>query len=205
MLELPLADISGVSDVLWQHYHRCPERGNSPVPPRRKPGRERRACNQCAQSKLKCDLEMPCETCLSRGLSCTYSRLESDRRPDQTIIPESAGAHYNVNHSSLSTDPSISSNNLQQAYTEPITESLAGYSWPTNWSSFQTDVNESQNEMSRASPQFQFQAPGDLNLEQMDTGGGSSSQALEGPLWATRSFPEGFEDTRPDGRDQREP
>ncbi|KIW64477.1 hypothetical protein, variant [Phialophora macrospora] len=34
-----------------------------------------RACDSCARLKLGCDLDCPCETCLSYGLECTYSRI----------------------------------------------------------------------------------------------------------------------------------
>lgn len=46
-----------------------------PVPPQRRPGRERRSPDQCAQTKLKCDLDEPCETCHSQRITCTYVRL----------------------------------------------------------------------------------------------------------------------------------
>jgi hypothetical protein len=41
-----------------------------------------RACDSCARLKLGCDLDCPCETCLSYGLECTYSRVSQQPQAD---------------------------------------------------------------------------------------------------------------------------
>ena len=36
--------------------------------------RNKRACDQCAKSKLKCDFQVPCERCRNRSIVCEISR-----------------------------------------------------------------------------------------------------------------------------------
>lgn len=70
-------------DVLRRHYINCPSRGPQPIPGRLKKGKKTRACDSCARLKLGCDLDCPCETCLSYGLECTYTRLEQQHQQHQ--------------------------------------------------------------------------------------------------------------------------
>lgn len=63
------------SDVLRRHYKTCPSRGNRPIPGPLKKGKQRRACDSCAVSKLSCDLENPCESCLVNNNKCSYVRI----------------------------------------------------------------------------------------------------------------------------------
>ncbi|KAK7428473.1 hypothetical protein QQZ08_005092 [Neonectria magnoliae] len=69
------------NDSAQRHFHTCPKRDGRPIPPRPKRGRGRKACDNCAQLKIACDSEAPCEGCLNRGTNCSYERLGSHRAP----------------------------------------------------------------------------------------------------------------------------
>lgn len=53
-----------------------------------KPGRRRKACDNCAKNRIVCNGGLSCNSCRSRGTDCSYTRLEahpglqSDSRPD---------------------------------------------------------------------------------------------------------------------------
>ncbi|KAE8141313.1 hypothetical protein BDV38DRAFT_296828 [Aspergillus pseudotamarii] len=61
-------------DVLRRHFRSCKRIGSNPTPSKGKKGRKRKACDACVESRTQCDGELPCETCLQRGLKCTLSR-----------------------------------------------------------------------------------------------------------------------------------
>ncbi|KAI1608225.1 hypothetical protein EDD37DRAFT_186904 [Exophiala viscosa] len=83
------------SDVLRRHYIRCSSRGQQPIPERLKKGKKSTACDACARSKLRCDLECPCETCLAHGYECTYVRVS--HLPGQQIPLQNASvADYGI-------------------------------------------------------------------------------------------------------------
>jgi hypothetical protein len=50
--------------------------------------RSERACNACKSSKIRCDSQMPCETCVRRKRPqyCTYTHVDRRRRCHQNIV-----------------------------------------------------------------------------------------------------------------------
>lgn len=69
-----------ISDALRRHYQSCsPLRGQvKPTPT--KPGRRRKACDTCANSRIICDGRTPCAACQRSDKPCSYRRLETQRR-----------------------------------------------------------------------------------------------------------------------------
>ena len=70
-----------ISDVLARHIRQCPkamEKGktitNLLSHARHKQTRSKKACNRCAESKLKCDTHNPCRNCEIKSCSCQYTR-----------------------------------------------------------------------------------------------------------------------------------
>jgi hypothetical protein len=51
----------GDRDVLRRHYMSCTARGFNPVPQYHKSGPKRSACDNCAESKIACNAEDPCD------------------------------------------------------------------------------------------------------------------------------------------------
>ena len=70
--------LTGTSDVLAQHQRKCEItlQSQEAVRPREcgKQMRTRRACDQCAQSRAKCDSKDPCGRCRSRSFACSHTR-----------------------------------------------------------------------------------------------------------------------------------
>lgn len=64
-----------LSDVLLRHSRTCKQKATQSVPPGQKPGRKRKACDQCALGRVACDGDAPCESCLFKGLDCSYGRV----------------------------------------------------------------------------------------------------------------------------------
>ncbi|PYH62019.1 Zn(II)2Cys6 transcription factor [Aspergillus niger CBS 101883] len=81
-------------DVLRRHLQKCGQKGDYQPPTQRKPGRKRKSCNTCATARVFCDGELPCETCLHKGLDCSFSRMheQSPRssQPSQNPTPQLA-------------------------------------------------------------------------------------------------------------------
>lgn len=75
--------LSGTSDVLAQHQRKCETtlQSQETVRPKEsgKQMRTRRACDQCAQSKAKCDSKEPCGRCRSRSFACSHTRKAPHR------------------------------------------------------------------------------------------------------------------------------
>ncbi|CAH0024740.1 unnamed protein product [Clonostachys rhizophaga] len=46
--------------------------------PTAKRGKKSKACDRCSQSKVSCDLELPCSRCRAGSMPCSYSRAETD-------------------------------------------------------------------------------------------------------------------------------
>lgn len=86
------------SDVLRRHSRTCKHKDTRVVLSQPTRGRKRKACDSCAQSRMVCDGELPCETCLARKLDCSFNRMqqaitsctssqeESDSRPQRITI-----------------------------------------------------------------------------------------------------------------------
>ncbi|TVY68415.1 Zinc finger protein 347 [Fusarium oxysporum f. sp. cubense] len=74
------------ADSARRHAKQCDQRAGRPIPTDVKRGRGPKACDRCALSKLACDTDEPCETCLSRGWRCSYDRVEGvlDARSNPT-------------------------------------------------------------------------------------------------------------------------
>ncbi|TEB23014.1 hypothetical protein FA13DRAFT_1463209 [Coprinellus micaceus] len=79
------------SDLLTRHKRTCGDLRNS--------NRSRRkSCQACAESKVKCDLQLPCSKCIARGRECTFindpemsrSRRASRRGRSVSESPQSA-------------------------------------------------------------------------------------------------------------------
>lgn len=94
-------------DVLRRHYKTCPRRGLAPIPTPLKKGKRRRACDGCVVSKLSCDSEQPCESCLSRGKLCTYVKLLEESpevvRQDRVSISDLSTGDFDQHVSSALT------------------------------------------------------------------------------------------------------
>jgi hypothetical protein len=62
-------------DAARRHAKRCPKREGRILFDRKR-GRQARSCDQCSRVKVHCNPrnEGPCERCIPRGLSCTFSR-----------------------------------------------------------------------------------------------------------------------------------
>ncbi len=82
-------DLPRRRDVLRRHYLRCSARGQNPIPGKLKKGKKSTACDGCARLKAGCDRECPCETCLSYGITCTYTRVQQGSEKQQQQPPQS--------------------------------------------------------------------------------------------------------------------
>ncbi|RAK98768.1 Zn(II)2Cys6 transcription factor domain-containing protein [Aspergillus ibericus CBS 121593] len=69
------------SDVLRRHFQTCKQKGDCPAPGQAEPGRRRTACNACVEARLFCDGEYPCETCLHRGIHCSFTHIQEPSGP----------------------------------------------------------------------------------------------------------------------------
>ncbi|PYH43077.1 Zn(II)2Cys6 transcription factor domain-containing protein [Aspergillus saccharolyticus JOP 1030-1] len=67
-------------DVLRRHLTTCKQRGSHQPLSQSTPGRKRKACDACAEARSYCDGDYPCETCLQRGLQCTFARIHGQPR-----------------------------------------------------------------------------------------------------------------------------
>ena len=67
-----------LSDVLAQHLRRCENHLNFPIESSERSPQQRRrtkkACDQCAKSKSKCDFQDPCSRCSGQLVECQYTR-----------------------------------------------------------------------------------------------------------------------------------
>lgn len=75
------------SDSLLRHCRACPSRGSRPMPAGRKRGPGPKACDPCAQAKLACDGDNPCEGCLLRRVSCSWQRVDKAAAPELNLSP----------------------------------------------------------------------------------------------------------------------
>ncbi|OJD30195.1 nadh-ubiquinone oxidoreductase kda mitochondrial [Diplodia corticola] len=88
------------SDVARRHIKTCPAKGNRPMPPQKTRGGTRRACDNCARSKIACDRSPICSPCRRSNLNCSYIRIHSATRlpppptPSPTVINGSASASF---------------------------------------------------------------------------------------------------------------
>lgn len=64
------------SDALRRHYQSCSRIGIQPKPGPNRPGRRRKACDNCAKNRITCDGNALCAACKNLGISCSYRRLE---------------------------------------------------------------------------------------------------------------------------------
>lgn len=65
------------SDTLLRHLRTCQEakrNSNNLHPDPGRQSRSKKACNRCAQSRLKCDGQVPCQRCKEKSLPCEYTR-----------------------------------------------------------------------------------------------------------------------------------
>ena len=64
-------------DVLVRHFRTCVD-GQKALerigPVSEKQSRTKRACNQCAKTKMRCDSQDPCSNCSQKYMRCEYSR-----------------------------------------------------------------------------------------------------------------------------------
>ncbi|GME49554.1 nadh-ubiquinone oxidoreductase kda mitochondrial [Neofusicoccum parvum] len=73
------------SDVARRHTKTCARKENQPVPPEKRRGKTRQACDNCARSKIACDRAFKCANCRKHALNCSYARLDN-------AVPTSAPA-----------------------------------------------------------------------------------------------------------------
>lgn len=116
------------SDALRRHYERCPCRHARAIPKKQRPGRRKHACDQCTKSKLVCDADYPCETCLFQGRECT--REWQIARPDTGEInampcDEQDFGEASKSHTADSASGSKEVFNFLLKYTTPVTRSLS--------------------------------------------------------------------------------
>lgn len=69
-----------ISDALRRHYQSCSQLRGQLKPTLSKPGRPRKACDSCANSRIVCDGGTPCAMCQQSNNPCSYRRLETQRR-----------------------------------------------------------------------------------------------------------------------------
>lgn len=87
-----------ISDALRRHYQSCSRLRGQLRPTPSKPGRRRKACDNCANSRIVCDGRTPCATCQQSDKPCSYRRLETQRRTahqegvDISTLPTSSQA-----------------------------------------------------------------------------------------------------------------
>ncbi|EKG11002.1 hypothetical protein MPH_12005 [Macrophomina phaseolina MS6] len=70
------------SDVARRHVKACAIKQNRPLPPQRRRGTPRQACDNCARAKIACDRSPVCSSCRSHSLTCSYNRIN---RPDSAF------------------------------------------------------------------------------------------------------------------------
>ena len=66
-----------VSDVLLRHIRTCEQAQQTsdlPHPGSEKQSRSKKACNRCAEAKVRCNALQPCQRCEKKSLSCEYTR-----------------------------------------------------------------------------------------------------------------------------------
>ncbi|KAH8819775.1 hypothetical protein F5884DRAFT_849078 [Xylogone sp. PMI_703] len=95
------------SDVLRDHFQRCDRRGNSAIPAQEERGRKRHACDRCARSKVRCDLETPCKRCRDVGRICVKSRVRgspssTDSNPSDITNSDRSSISFLLNYSNES-------------------------------------------------------------------------------------------------------
>jgi hypothetical protein len=64
------------SDLLKAHYRDCPQRGDRTIPEPARQGRRSHACDPCTGAKLGCDGNSPCTRCSTKGIECSFARLQ---------------------------------------------------------------------------------------------------------------------------------
>ncbi|KAL4888609.1 hypothetical protein BDV59DRAFT_196337 [Aspergillus ambiguus] len=67
-----------MDDILLRHSRTCKQKGSLPLSPG-KPGRKRKACHGCSRGRLACDGDLPCESCLLKGLQCSYTNAQQHK------------------------------------------------------------------------------------------------------------------------------
>ncbi|CAI7598944.1 unnamed protein product [Penicillium pancosmium] len=79
-----------------------------------KPGRRRKACDNCAKNRIVCDGGLSCHSCRSRGTHCSYTRLEahpsspSESRPDTCRVSTRSQTNRNVDNKPEFPQPKLS-------------------------------------------------------------------------------------------------
>ncbi|KAI1392463.1 uncharacterized protein F4822DRAFT_129948 [Hypoxylon trugodes] len=74
-------------DVARRHLRSCVKDDTDIDLPTAKRGKKPKACDRCSQSKVTCNLETPCSRCRSRGLTCSYLRVDDLTAPTSTDSP----------------------------------------------------------------------------------------------------------------------
>lgn len=92
------------SDVLRDHFQRCERRGNAAIPAQEERGRKRHACDRCARSKVRCDLETPCKRCRDVGRVCVKSRVRggsssAESSPSDITSSDRSSINFLLNYS----------------------------------------------------------------------------------------------------------
>lgn len=64
------------SDLLKSHYRDCPQREDRTIPEPARQGRRSHACDSCTGAKLGCDGNSPCTRCSTKGIGCSFARLQ---------------------------------------------------------------------------------------------------------------------------------
>ncbi|KAJ5569457.1 uncharacterized protein N7459_008887 [Penicillium hispanicum] len=73
--EKSIATARGIADALRRHYKSCSQIGIQPEPAPGRPGRRRKACDNCARNRIACDGNSVCGACEQNGNTCSYQRL----------------------------------------------------------------------------------------------------------------------------------
>jgi Fungal Zn(2)-Cys(6) binuclear cluster domain len=112
------------SDLLKRHAakHDDPEQashGAAPVSKRRKTltdvhrSRAQRACQACADAKVRCEGNRPCLRCQQKSIACEYPQLRFNAAPDPTATyhtgePQSPDSQITANNPTLNVPPRLS-------------------------------------------------------------------------------------------------
>ena len=80
-----------VSDVLLRHIRTCDQAQQTSDllhPESEKQSRSKKACNRCAEAKVRCNALKPCQRCEKKSLSCEYTRKGYSDPYEEFRIPE---------------------------------------------------------------------------------------------------------------------
>ena len=117
------------SDAFVRHLKRCDRAGDMEQMIRNlrptKQTRDKRACDRCAQMKMKCSSEKPCENCARRSVPCEYTREGYiDPFADCVVAP---GPKYNEAKDDIEQPPALLSSFSESYFASPVSQSTQNF------------------------------------------------------------------------------